>query len=174
MKVIIGLGNVGDNYKKTRHNVGFMVVDQLSKKYRIPIKDTKHKAVFGKGVIHERQVLIVKPLTFMNLSGVVAKKFSYKYSVPAEDILVIHDDIDLALGKVKNKAGGGDAGHRGIRSIVQSLNSNNFFRIRVGIGRPDDASDITDWVLSRFSKEEKLTIEESIDIAVMKIEEFLD
>lgn len=173
VKVIVGLGNVGNNYKKTRHNVGFMVVDQFSKKHRISIKDVKHKAAFGKGAIHDVDVLIIKPLTFMNLSGAAVTKFFKKYSVELEDLLVVHDDIDLALGKVKKKTGGGDAGHLGIRSIVQSFGNRDFSRIRVGIGRPEDNSDISDWVLSPFSKEEKVTLTESIDIAIQKIENFL-
>lgn len=173
VKVIVGLGNVGNNYKKTRHNVGFMVVDQFSKKHRIRVKDVKYKAVFGKGAIQDVDVLIIKPLTFMNLSGVAVKKFFKKYSVELEDLLVVHDDIDLALGKVKKKTGGGDAGHLGIRSIIQSFGSRDFSRIRVGIGRPDDNSDISDWVLTPFSKEEKVTLTEPIEVAVQKIEDFL-
>ena len=174
VKVIVGLGNVGNNYKKTRHNVGFMVVDQLSKKHRIRVKDVKYKAAFGKGAIQDVDVLIIKPLTFMNLSGTAVKKFFKKYSVELEDLLVVHDDIDLALGKVKKKPGGGDAGHLGIRSISQSIGSRDFSRIRVGIGRPEDNSDISDWVLTSFSKEEKLLLKESIDIAIQKIEDFLE
>jgi len=173
VKVIVGLGNVGNNYKKTRHNVGFMVVDQFSKKHRIRVKDVKYKAVFGKGAIQDVDVLIIKPLTFMNLSGGAVKKFFKKYSVELEDLLVVHDDIDLALGKVKKKTGGGDAGHLGIRSIIQSFGSRDFSRIRVGIGRPDDNSDISDWVLTPFSKEEKVTLTEPIEVAVQKIEDFL-
>ena len=173
VKVIVGLGNVGNEYKKTRHNAGFMVVDQFSKKHRIPVENIKFKAVFGEGALQDVDVLIIKPLTFMNLSGVAVKKFFKKYSVAFEDLLVVHDDIDLILGKVKKKTGGGDAGHLGIRSIIQSLESRDFSRIRVGIGRPEDNSDISDWVLTPFSKEEKITLKESIDIAVQKIEEFL-
>ena len=173
VKVIFGLGNIGGNYKKTRHNVGFMVVDQFSKKHSIRVKDVKYKAVFGKGAIQDVDVLIIKPLTFMNLSGGAVKKFFKKYSVELEDLLVVHDDIDLALGKVKKKTGGGDAGHLGIRSIIQSFGSRDFSRIRVGIGRPDDNSDISDWVLTPFSKEEKVTLTEPIEVAVQKIEDFL-
>ncbi len=173
MKVIVGLGNVGNNYKKTRHNVGFMVVDQFSKKHHIPVKDVKYKAAFGKGIIQNVDVLIIKPLTFMNLSGAAAKKFFNKYSVELEDLLVVHDDIDLSLGKVKKKTGGGDAGHLGIRSIIQSFGSRDFSRIRVGIGRPEDNSDISDWVLNPFSKEEKVILKESIEVAVQEIENFL-
>lgn len=173
VKVIVGLGNVGNNYKKTRHNAGFMVVDQFSKNHRISVKDVKYKAAFGNGAVHDADVLIIKPLTFMNLSGAAVKKFFKKYSIKFEDLLVVHDDIDLVLGKVKKKTGGGDAGHLGIRSIIQSLGSRDFPRIRVGIGRPEDNSDISDWVLTSFSKEEKITLEESIEIAVQKIEEFL-
>lgn len=174
VKVIVGLGNVGNNYKKTRHNAGFMVVDEFSKKHRIPVKDVKYKAAFGKGVVQDVDVLIIKPLTFMNLSGVAVKKFLKKYSVELENLLVVHDDIDLVLGKVKKKTGGGDAGHLGIRSTIQSLGSRDFSRIRVGIGRPEDNSDISDWVLTPFSKEEKIILKESINIAVQKIEEFLN
>ena len=173
VKIIVGLGNVGNNYKKTRHNAGFMVVDEFSKKYRIPVKDVKYKAAFGKGVVQDVDVLIIKPLTFMNLSGAAVKKILKKYSVEPEDLLVVHDDIDLVLGKVKKKTGGGDAGHMGIRSIIQSLGSRDFSRLRVGIGRPEDNSDISDWVLTPFSKEEKITLKESINIAVQKIEDFL-
>lgn len=174
MKAIVGLGNAGDEYKKTRHNVGFIIIDHLSKKYRIPVKDVKYKAAFGKGIINDVDVLIIKPLTFMNLSGTAVKKFSYKYSIQAKDLLVVHDDIDLTLGKVKKKTGGGDAGHRGVGSIIHSLNDKDFLRIRIGIGRPVDNTDITDWVLSPFLNEEKLIIKKSIDLAVQKIEELLN
>ena len=173
VKVIFGLGNIGGNYKKTRHNVGFMVVDQFSKKYHIPVKNVKYKAAFGKGIIKDIEVLLIKPLTFMNLSGMAAKKFLYKYSVGIKDLLVVHDDIDLEAGKVKRKTGGGDAGHRGIRSIIHCLECRDFSRIRIGIGRPADNSDITDWVLTPFTKEENVILKESIDLAVEKIEEFL-
>ncbi len=173
MKVIAGLGNVGDTYKKTRHNVGFMVVDQLSKKYHIPFKEIKYKASFGQGIVEDKKILIVKPLTFMNLSGVALKKLLYKYSVPGMDLTVIHDEIDLPLGQVKKKIGGGDAGHRGVRSIIQSLDNNDFSRIRVGIGRPADNNDISDWVLSPFLKDERLVLKDSIDLAIKKIEELL-
>lgn len=174
MKAIVGLGNVGDKYKKTRHNVGFIITDQFSKKYHIPVKNVKYKAAFGKGIINDVEVLIIKPLTFMNLSGTAVKKFSYKYSIPTRDLLVVHDDIDLAIGKVKKKTGGGDAGHRGVGSIIQSLHDKDFLRIRIGIGRPADNTDITDWVLSPFLKEERLIIKKSVDLAIQRIEEFLN
>ena len=173
MKMIVGLGNVGNNYKKTRHNAGFMAIDQFSKKNHISISNVKYKAAFGKGTINNVEVLLLKPLTFMNLSGTAVKKYFKKYSVDIKDLLVIHDDIDLPPGKVKKKTGGGDAGHLGIRSIIQSLESRDFSRIRIGIGRPADNFDISDWVLSSFSKEEKDSLKESIDIAAEKIEDFL-
>lgn len=100
MKVIVGLGNIGDAYKKTRRNVGFMVVDQLSKKHGIPINKVKYKASFAQGMILDKKVLIVKPLTFMNLSGTAIEKTLYKFSVPEKDLMVIHDDLDLVLGRV--------------------------------------------------------------------------
>ncbi len=173
MKVIVGLGNIGASYKKTRHNVGFMVVDHLSKKYHIPVKEGKYKAAYGKGTINNQEVMIVKPLTYMNLSGEAVKKISYKFSTPVQNLLVVYDEIDLVLGKIKKKTGGGAAGHRGIKSIIQSLNDRDFTRIRVGIGRPLDNSDISDWVLSPFAREEMLIVKESISLAVQIIEEFL-
>ena len=137
------------------------------------LKKSEDEVVFGKGLVQDVDVLIIQPLTFMNLSVAAVRKIFNKYSVELKDLLVVHDDIDLALGKVKKKTGGGDAGHLGIRSISQSIGSRDFSRIRVGIGRPDDNSDISDWVLTPFSKEEKVTLEKSIDVAIEKAEDFL-
>lgn len=173
MKAIVALGNTGNKYKKTRHNAGFMVIDHLAKEQRIPLKTEKHNALFGKGIIRDVEVIIAKPTTFMNLSGNAVKKILYKFSVDIDDLLVVHDDIDLLPGKVKKKKGGGDAGHRGIRSIIQMLGTRDFSRVRIGIGRPEDDTDISDWVLHSFSKEEKDSFNQSLDLAIEKIYEFL-
>jgi PTH1 family peptidyl-tRNA hydrolase len=163
--MIIGLGNIGEEYKNTRHNVGFMVIDCLIMKWNISLKKAKYSALLGKGKISserkEEEVVIAKPLTFMNLSGRAVKPLSDYFMVPASNIIVVHDDIDLKLGKIKIKIGGSDAGHKGISSIA-GLIGPDFIRIRIGIGRPNSKREVPDYVLATFDNDEKPLIADSI------------
>jgi peptidyl-tRNA hydrolase, PTH1 family len=168
MKMIYGLGNPGTRYEQTRHNVGFMVVDHLSQKWNIPVKKNKADALFGIGTISKVQVMLVKPQTFMNLSGYPLGALG---AVAGEDLIVIHDDMDIPLGQVRIKTNGGTGGHKGLISIISEFGTNQFIRIRFGIGRPPENWDPSDYVLGRFTKEEKDAVQEQIIAAASAVEQ---
>jgi len=173
MYVIFGLGNIGEEYKNTRHNVGFMVIDYLSKKWGIALKKAKYSTFFGKGEVSfeekTEEVVLAKPLTFMNLSGRAVKPLSKYFMVPPSNIIILHDDIDLHLGNIRVKMGGSDAGHKGIHSI-SSLMGPGFIRVRIGIGRPENKEQVVDYVLSTFDNDEKSLIADSIKRATKAVE----
>lgn len=177
MYLIVGLGNIGEEYEKTRHNVGFMTIDALSKAWKIRLKAVKFSAVFGKGEISfenkKENVIIAKPLTFMNLSGRAVKPLSEYFSIPAGHIIVVHDDLDLPIGSIRIRKDGGDAGHKGIKSIYELMDK-NIIRLRLGIGRPEDKNQVVDFVLSKFTKEEEPIINEIIKNTVMAIETIIN
>ena len=173
MKIIVGLGNPGVHYQWTRHNVGFRVVDQLSEVQRIPICFRRFKAHYGIGRIHSQDVVLVKPLTFMNLSGEAVRKIANTFSVEKEDLIVVHDDLDLALGRLRVKRKGGDGGHQGVRSIIEAMGGNTFLRLKVGIGRPPRGVDPADYVLSSFVEEDELEIRSTLSKAAETVEVIL-
>lgn len=166
MKMIYGLGNPGTRYERTRHNVGFMVVDYLSGKWNIPVKKRKAEALFGTGTVDRLQVMLVKPQTFMNLSGYPLGALG----AAAGDLIVIHDDLDIPLGQVRVKMGGGTGGHKGLESIVSVFGTRDFLRIRLGIGRPPVGWDPADYVLGRFAKEDADVVREQIVDAASAVE----
>jgi peptidyl-tRNA hydrolase, PTH1 family len=172
--LILGLGNPGPRYELTRHNAGFWVVDNLAYKYNIRLDNHKYFAVYGKGEVGGLEVIVAKPITYMNESGKAAKSLLSAFNISPRDILVIHDDIDLPLGKIKKKFKGGDGGQRGIRSTIQSIRTQEFSRIRVGIGRPEDKDDIVDYVLSPFDKNDSGLINETMEQAVQAVEVMLE
>ena len=155
MKLIIGLGNPGSEYLYNRHNVGFMALDNLYAHYLFENWRTKLGGLFSTASLGSEKILLVKPQTFMNLSGICVAKFKQFFKINVADIFVIYDDIDLGFGEVKIKQGGGDAGHKGVRSISQHLQTKDFNRIRLGIGRPSTKEEVSHFVLSNFSKTEK-------------------
>ena len=155
MKLIIGLGNPGSEYLNNRHNVGFMALDNLYAHYLFENWRTKLGGLFSTASLGSEKILLVKPQTFMNLSGICVAKFKQFFKINVADIFVIYDDIDLGFGEVKIKQGGGDAGHKGVRSISQHLQTKDFNRIRLGIGRPSTKEEVSHFVLSNFSKTEK-------------------
>ena len=155
MKLIIGLGNPGSEYLYNRHNVGFMALDNLYAHYLCENWRTKLGGLFSTASLGSEKILLVKPQTFMNLSGICVAKFKQFFKINVADIFVIYDDIDLGFGEVKIKQGGGDAGHKGVRSISQHLQTKDFNRIRLGIGRPSTKEEVSHFVLSNFSKTEK-------------------
>ena len=155
MKLIIGLGNPGSEYLNSRHNVGFMALDNLSAHYLFEDWRTKLSGLFATTSLGSEKIILVKPQTFMNLSGSCVAKFKQFFKINVADIFVIYDDIDLGFGEVKIKQGGGDAGHKGVRSISQHLQTKDFNRIRLGIGRPSTKEEVSHFVLSNFSKTEK-------------------
>ncbi len=155
MKLVMGLGNPGEQYKSHRHNVGYMILDRLAKKLDVDLNVRKKKTVFGKGKHGKMDYLLLKPLTFMNLSGEAALYMASFMKISVEDIIVIYDDMNIPIGSFKVQVGGSDGGHNGVKSIAQSLKSDNFTRIRVGIGRPPQGDDVSDFVLSPFLKLER-------------------
>jgi len=156
MKLIVGLGNPGLFYASSRHNIGFQVVKGLAKSEKIVLKKEKGiSALSGKGKICNEDILLVLPLTFMNLSGNAVKPILKKYKIDLDNVLVICDDLDLGFGRVKIRSLGSSAGHRGIQSLIDSLGTNKFARLRIGIGRPGEKQDTAKFVLSRFNSIEK-------------------
>lgn len=156
MKIIAGLGNSGVRYQWTRHNVGFQALDRLAELKRIVISTRRFKSIYGRGRIDSQEVLLVKPHTFMNLSGEAVKRVVDFYGASPEDLIVVHDDLDLPTGKLRFKQKGGDGGHQGIRSITEALGSNIFLRLKVGIGRPPEGMDPADYVLQPLNKSERV------------------
>jgi PTH1 family peptidyl-tRNA hydrolase len=163
MKLIVGLGNPGKQYEKTRHNIGFMVLDKLSADLDIPLDQAKHKGVFGSGIREGEKVILLKPLTYMNLSGESIRAVMDYYDIDIEDLLVIYDDLDLPLGRIRLRQKGSAGGHNGIKSTIAHLGTQNFNRIRVGIDRPKNGMNIADYVLSPFSKAEEQELGEVVD-----------
>ncbi len=176
MFIVVGLGNVGEEYEGTRHNAGFSVVDELSRRWKIVPKKIKYQAFYNKSLIRrdgvEKYVVIAKPLTYMNLSGRAVKPLRDAFEVPTDHIIVVHDDLDLPLGKVKIKKGGGSGGHKGLYSII-SLIGPEFIRVRLGIGRPLHKDDVVNYVLSRFSKSERPVFEEAVVTAADAVEDII-
>lgn len=163
MYLFAGLGNIGKEYESTRHNLGFICVDKIIEKYGYKDKKDKFNATIFSTVIDEKIVLIVKPNTYMNGSGIAISQIKSFYKIPLENIFVFHDDLDLSLGKIKFKIGGSSAGHNGLKSIDQFI-GNNYARIRLGIGRPNNKNDIVDFVLNKFNSEEKIILNNIIDV----------
>ena len=154
MKLIIGLGNPGSEYLNNRHNLGFMALDSLSEHYQFEAWRSKLDGLFSTKFFGSEKIILVKPQTFMNLSGICVAKFKQFFKINEKNIFVIYDDIDLNFGDRKLKLGGGDAGHKGVRSISQHLGTKDFNRIRMGIGRPSTKEEVSSFVLSNFSKTE--------------------
>jgi PTH1 family peptidyl-tRNA hydrolase len=144
----------------TRHNIGFQVVDHLAKLTHIPIRTKRFKSLYGKGLIGSQQAILVKPMTFMNRSGEAVKKVTDFYHLGIEDLVVVHDDLDLSLGRIRFRQKGGDGGHQGVRSIIESVGGNHFLRLKVGIGRPTVGMDPADYVLGVFDEAEQACLNE--------------
>ncbi len=175
MKLIIGLGNPGENYQQTRHNLGFKVVEKISSLYKIKLNKSKFQSLFGEGKIKEEKVILAKPLTFMNLSGEVIVPLQNAFKFNLKDIIVIYDDLDLEIGKIRIREKGSSGGHKGIKSIIDHLKTTEFGRIRMGIGRPPlGLINETDYVLGKFSTEEKKIVIASIREAVKAIETIIE
>lgn len=167
MFVIVGLGNPEKKYEGTRHNIGFAVIDALADKYNISIKDKRHKALCGTGVIEGVKVMLVKPLTYMNLSGdSVADVMNFYKLDPEEDMLVVYDDISLAPGNIRVRKKGSAGGHNGIKSIIARCGTQNFMRVRVGVGEKPEGWDLADHVLGHFSDEDSRLVREAVDDAI--------
>ncbi len=154
VKLIVGLGNPGEEYQFTRHNVGFIILDHLAEKHKIFLKKQGFDAIYGRGKIEDEAVLLAKPQTYMNLSGVAAARIVSYFKIDLQDLIVIHDDLDLPFQTIRLKSGGGDGGHKGLISIATHLGSVDFLRVRIGIGKPAFKTMTERYVLSPFSAEE--------------------
>jgi PTH1 family peptidyl-tRNA hydrolase len=168
--LIVGLGNPGLEYATDRHNVGFQVVDALARDHSLPFSRQKAKARVAEGTIHGRRVILVKPQTFMNLSGKPVNRLSQLFKVPPEQLLVVYDDLDLPLGRLRLRPEGGSGGHKGMRSIADDLGTQAFPRLRIGIGRPPGRMDPADYVLQPFAKDEQDIVDDVVEEAVAAIE----
>ena len=161
MLLLVGLGNPNPNNTNNRHNVGFLVIDEINKKFKLSKQKPKFKGLLTTGNINEQKVYAIKPLTFMNSSGICIKELIEYFKIDVKDVFVFHDDMDIDLGKVKVKFGGSNAGHNGIESIDKNIGK-NYSRIRIGIGRPQKDSTGADYVLDNFSNEEKDNMQEVV------------
>ena len=174
MFLIAGLGNPGRQYEKTRHNMGFDTIDELIDRYRIPQGGIAHKAMYGKGMIAGEKVLAVKPLTYMNLSGEAIREYVNYYKMdPETELIVIYDDIDLEPGQIRIRKKGSAGGHNGIKSIIAQIGTQNFYRIKVGVGAKPKGWDLADYVLGRFSPEERELVDKAICDAADAVEMIL-
>lgn len=156
--LLVGLGNPGTEYARTRHNVGFMAVDELVRRYSFDSFKSKFKGQITTGTIDTNKVMLLKPETYMNLSGESVLRACTFYKIKPEDVIVFHDDMDLAIGKVKVKRGGSAGGHNGLKSIDSHIGQ-NYIRVRIGVGRPEHKEDVVNWVLSKFNPSDKQTID---------------
>lgn len=173
MKLIIGLGNPGKEYENTRHNTGFMVLDSLSKKLNVDINQSKFKGLYVKTKYKGEDVILLKPQTYMNLSGESVRQVMDFFKIAQEDILVVYDDLDMPVGKLRLRQNGSAGGHNGIKNIILHTGSQNFNRIRVGIDR-SKVIKVVDYVLAKFTKDEQAYIEEGIDKASDAIIDYLE
>jgi len=165
VKVIIGLGNPGKKYEDTRHNAGFMAIDKISDKWNIPVQQHKFRAIVGEGRIEGEKVLLVKPQTYMNLSGESVIEVLSFYKLTPDDIVVIYDDLDLPCGQLRLRLKGSAGGHNGIKSLIQHMSTQEFKRIKVGIGRPEPGRSVSDYVLQTFSAAERPVINAAVEQA---------
>jgi len=164
-RLIVGLGNPGSERAADRHNAGFQVLDRLADQYKLPLDRLEFKGLLARGTIGGEPVILLKPLSYMNLSGSVVKPVLNRYQVELEDVLIVCDDLDLPLGRIRIRASGGSAGHRGMESIITSLGTDSIARLRIGIGRPDGEPP-EEYVLENFSPKQSFTMETAYEKAV--------
>ncbi|WP_010094870.1 aminoacyl-tRNA hydrolase [Ornithinibacillus scapharcae] len=174
MKCIVGLGNPGKKYQSTRHNIGFMVIDELLSRHNLKLDKDKFKGKYTIATIHGEKVLLLEPQTYMNLSGESLRPLMDYYDVAVEDVLVVYDELDLPTGKIRLRQKGGHGGHNGIRSIITHLGTKDFKRIRLGVGRPTSSIPVVDYVLGDFAKAEQELVQESIAKAADACENWLE
>jgi len=159
MYLFVGLGNIGREYEKTRHNFGFIALDRILEKFNFVKKSNKFNSELFEGTINGIKIIAIKPQTYMNRSGMAVLEITNFYKIPSNKIIVLHDEIDIEFGKIKMKIGGGNAGHNGLKSIDEKI-GNNYWRIRIGVSRPKNPDyEITDYVLSNFNNEEVVEVE---------------
>jgi peptidyl-tRNA hydrolase, PTH1 family len=174
MKLIVGLGNPGAQFERTRHNIGFEIIDALSERLQTPLTQSKFKGVFGTYHYNGEKIILLKPLTYMNLSGECIVPLMDYYDIPDENLLVIYDDLDLPVGKIRLRQKGSAGGHNGIKSTIAHLGTQNFNRIRIGIDRPNAGMSVPDYVLGKFSKEEWDKMQDVMKSCIDACESWMD
>ena len=173
MYLIVGLGNPEEEYANTRHNMGFDVINQISNKYNINVNKEKFEGLYGTGTINNEKVILLKPQTYMNLSGECIIKFKEYYKLETENIIVIYDDMDIEPGNIKIRKQGGPGGHNGMKSVVQCLKSEKFSRIRIGICKPIEKNNMINYVIGHVSDEKLKVLNEGINKAAISVEDIL-
>ena len=164
--LLVGLGNPGDKYDNTRHNVGFAAIDQLAEELRVPVQKLKYRSLTQTVELGGAKVLLMKPITYMNLSGEAVGEASWFFKIPADHVLVLSDDVSLPVGKLRIRKGGSAGGHNGLKSIIQHLGTDQFPRVKIGVGeKPHPDYDMADWVLGKFAGEDLKTITQAIQRA---------
>ncbi|MBR0351469.1 MAG: aminoacyl-tRNA hydrolase [Clostridia bacterium] len=174
MYLIVGLGNPEEEYAKTRHNMGFCTINKISKELNIEVNKTKFNSLYGTGMINEEKIILVKPQTYMNLSGEAVKAFVDFYKISLDNLIVIYDDIDLDKGKIRIRKKGSAGSHNGMKSVTHMLQTEEFPRIRVGIGKPDFPNDMINYVIGSISEEESKMLEPGIEMAKEAVIEALN
>ena len=173
MYLIVGLGNPEEEYANTRHNMGFDVINKLAQRYEIDMNRTKFNAIYGNGIMEGQKVILIKPQTYMNLSGQAIKEFYNFYKIKIEELIVIYDDMDVEKGEIKIRKKGGPGSHNGMKSIVHELSNEGFPWVRVGIGKPIFAEEKINYVIGKLPKEEADILEKGVNKAVGAVQEIL-
>jgi len=163
IRLLVGLGNPGDAYAETRHNIGFMAADEIAREFSLSFEKKKFDAVFGRGRIGGSEIILVKPMAFMNLSGGPVRRIADYFRISGRDMIVMCDDMDLAFGRIKIKEKGGDGGHKGLRSLIGAFGGGGFVRLRIGVGHPDAGNNVANYVLGRFGSDEKKNLTQIIE-----------
>ena len=174
MYFIVGLGNPGLQYENTRHNAGFMTIDYLANKYDIDVRKSKHKSLYGQGIISGQKVVLIKPQTYMNNSGEAIREFKNFYKFDIDKLIVIYDDIDIDFGTIRIRKKGSAGSHNGMKSIIYQIQDDKFPRIKIAVGKKPEYMDLANFVLSGFSKNEVNIIEDEIRLAAEAVEIMLD
>lgn len=171
--LLVGLGNPGVEYARTRHNIGFLALELLARRWSIPLGEKKFRGVIGAGTVAGRSAVLLEPQTYMNLSGESVQPAAAFFKIPTSGVIVLHDDLDLPPGRVRIKVGGGHAGHNGLRSIDARMGDSSYFRVRLGIGRPTGAESVSSWVLGRFGASEEADCARAVDLGADAVESIL-
>ena len=174
MYLIVGLGNPEQEYKQTRHNMGFDTINKIAKKYNIEINKSQFQGIYGKGEIKGKKVIILKTQTYMNLSGICIKQFINYYKIEKEKLLIIYDDMDIEPGKIKIRKKGSSGGHNGIKSIIQEIGTEEFQRIRIGIGKPKEYQDKINYVIGKVQEQELIELEKGTEKAEQAVTEIIE
>jgi len=171
VKLVVGLGNPGRAYRWTRHNMGFWLIEHLAKRYEIDLSRRRFQSLYGQGRVGNQEVILAKPLTYMNLSGEAVRRLLHFFQIPPEKLIILHDDLDLPWGKMRIRLRGGHGGHKGVKSIIETLGDDGFIRFKVGIGRPSGwFQDPTDYVLEPLTGEKREEFKKVIERGVQGVE----